>query len=81
MRGTVIDIVAAKGFFFLSGDGDKHYFAHRTDLPHGVRIEHLDTSSQFEFEVLETPRGLRATNLRAIPKQRSLDQLLAEEHD
>lgn len=75
--GSIVDLQPTRGFFFLRTDaGD--FFAHKDDLPTGVRIEHLNLGEQFEFDpVPDAPRGPRAVALRRVGvRRRTLDDLL-----
>lgn len=75
MTGKVAHIVADKGFFFLRvGDIPPDYFAHKEDLPEGIRIEHLEIGQEFLFDPVETSKGPRAGNLRVV--ERTLDSLM-----
>ena len=63
MQGTIKRIVREKGFgFILSSDG-KEVFFHRTSLQQ-IAFEDLQEGTPVEFEVEQSAKGARATNVR-----------------
>lgn len=60
MKGTVKFFNSEKDFGFITGEDDKDYFAHKTELAEGTRIAEGDS---VEFEAAEGDRGLKATNI------------------
>jgi CspA family cold shock protein len=65
MQGTIKRIVREKGFgFILSSDG-KEVFFHRTGLQQ-IAFEGLQEGTSVDFEVEQSEKGPRATNVRPI---------------
>jgi len=65
MTGTIktLVIVTAKGFGFISREGEtKDLFFHSKEL-NGVTFDELKEGDQVSFEVIETEKGLAATNV------------------
>jgi len=61
MKGKVKRIVRDKGFGFIITD-DGEYFFHRTALTN-VKFEELKEGDDVEFDVEESTKGPRATNV------------------
>ena len=62
--GTVKWFDGKKGYGFLTREGDKDVFFHATDLrKSGIEDENVDEGHRFEFELAETPRGVKAIKL------------------
>jgi cold shock CspA family protein len=65
--GTVVRMVASRGFFILNEEGsDIDYFAHRDDLPGGIPFERLRVGDQMAFTPVVTPKGMRASHIMPI---------------
>jgi CspA family cold shock protein len=63
--GTVKWFNDAKGFGFISQEGGEDVFVHHTAIQsQGFRT--LAEGQQVEFEVTKGPKGLQASNVRAI---------------
>ncbi len=63
MTGTIKTLVTAKGFGFISREGEtKDLFFHSKEL-NGVTFDELKEGDQVSFEVIETEKGLAATNV------------------
>ncbi len=60
MKGTVKWYNDMKGFGFLTGEDGKDTYVHRTAIPAGASLHEGD---QVEYQIEETDRGTRATNL------------------
>ncbi|MEK6688974.1 MAG: cold-shock protein [Gemmatimonadota bacterium] len=61
--GTVKWFNDAKGFGFIAQEGGKDVFVHHTAiLTEGFRS--LREGDQVDFEVVEGPKGLQASNVR-----------------
>jgi CspA family cold shock protein len=63
--GTVNRIVADRGFGFISAEDDKEYFFHRSSLDATLDFDRLRGGEKVEFEVEASPKGPRATQVRA----------------
>lgn len=62
MNGTV-KTLTEKGFGFISREGEsKDLFFHSKEL-NGVTYEELQLGDEVSFEVIETEKGLAATNV------------------
>jgi cold shock CspA family protein len=65
MNGTVIRVLADKGFGFIKGDDGKEYFFHRQDLQAG-EFDYIANdveggrTVQVIFESVPSPKGPRA---------------------
>jgi CspA family cold shock protein len=65
MNGT-IKTLTEKGFGFISRPGEtKDLFFHSKEL-NGVKFEELKTGDNVTFEVVQTEKGLAATNVAKI---------------
>ena len=63
MKGTVKWYNARKGYGFIEGEDGKDVFVHRTSLPSGI---FLNEGDKVEFEVEESDRGPKATNIKKL---------------
>jgi len=63
MKGTVKWYNFRKGYGFIQGEDGKDVFVHRTDLPLGIVIDENDL---VEYEVEESDRGLKASNVKKL---------------
>ena len=61
MKGTVKWYNARKGYGFIEGEDGKDVFVHRTSLPSGI---FLNEGDKVEFEIEESDRGPKATNVK-----------------
>lgn len=61
MRGTVIRLIADKGFGFIKElDGEREYFFHRSSV---FGFDQIQIGDSVAFEGKDTPKGLRAENV------------------
>jgi len=65
MKGTVKWYNDMKGFGFIANEDGKEVFVHRTALPMGLGLYEGD---QVEYEIEDSDRGQRATNVKKLKK-------------
>ncbi len=63
MKGTVKWYNDMRGFGFIEGEDGKDIFVHRTALPMG---DGLYEGDKVEYEIEESDRGQRATNIKKL---------------
>ena len=64
-QGTVKWFNDAKGFGFIAQEGGKDVFVHHTVIQQdGFRS--LREGDRVEFEIVEGPKGLQASNVRKV---------------
>ncbi|HKP30637.1 MAG TPA: cold-shock protein [Gemmatimonadales bacterium] len=64
-QGTVKWFNDAKGFGFIAQEGGKDVFVHHTAIQQdGFRS--LREGDRVEFEIVEGPKGLQASNVRKV---------------
>ena len=63
--GTIKRVVAERGFGFIATDDEKEYFFHRSGLDASLDFDRLAEGEKVEFEIEQTPKGLRAKTVRA----------------
>jgi CspA family cold shock protein len=63
--GTVKWFNDAKGFGFITTDGGEDVFVHFTAIQ-GNGFRSLKEGSQVEFEVVNGPKGLQASNVSIV---------------
>ena len=61
MKGTVKFYNDMKGFGFITGEDGKETFFHRTSIPTEINLHEGD---QVEYQIEDSERGTRATNLK-----------------
>jgi len=61
MKGTVKWYNDMKGFGFIAGEDGNEVFVHRTSVPAGINLREGD---QVEYQIEDSDRGQRATNLK-----------------
>jgi CspA family cold shock protein len=63
-KGTVKSWICDRGYGFIeTKKGNEKLFVHRSDL---VRAAYLQEGEKVEFEIKETKRGPKATNVKPI---------------
>jgi CspA family cold shock protein len=63
--GTIKKVVSERGFGFIAAEDSKEYFFHRGGLDRSLDFDRLVGGERVEFEVETSPKGPRATNVRA----------------
>jgi CspA family cold shock protein len=63
--GTVKKVVADRGFGFIAAEDGKEYFFHRSGLQSSVDFDRLVGGERVTFEIEASPKGPRATDVRA----------------
>jgi CspA family cold shock protein len=62
MTGTIKTIRADKGFGFINADGTSYFF-HQSAI-YGEGINDLREGDRVEFDVVDSPKGPRAENVK-----------------
>ncbi len=63
--GTIKKVVADRGFGFIAAEDTKEYFFHRDGLNSSLDFDRLIGGERVEFDVEQSPKGPRATKVRA----------------
>ena len=63
MQGTIKRIVREKGYGFIRSSDGQEVFFHRNDLQQ-MDFDSLKEGTSVEFEVEQSAKGARATNVR-----------------
>ena len=63
--GTIKKVVSDRGFGFIAAEDAKDYFFHRDGLDSSLNFDRLIGGERVEFEVEASPKGPRATKVRA----------------
>ena len=63
--GRVKKLVSDRGFGFITAEDGKEYFFHRTGVQASLDFDRLIGGEQVEFDVQQSPKGPRATNVRS----------------
>jgi CspA family cold shock protein len=63
--GTIKKVVADRGFGFIVGEDAKEYFFHRGGLDATIDFDRLAGGERVAFDIESSPKGPRATNVRA----------------
>ena len=64
--GTVMNIVADRGFAFVDGDDGVRYFVHATAFPRDVALATLSVGQRVSFRGTAGERGPRAEQAELI---------------
>lgn len=65
--GTVKWFDDGKGYGFITpSDGTKDLFAHHSEIRNGGGFRTLAEGARVEFEAKQGPKGLQASNIRAL---------------
>lgn len=65
-KGIVKWFNATKGFGFISTENDGDNFVHYTALEDNGEYRKLEESEKVEFDIVEGPKGLHASNVKKI---------------
>ena len=63
--GTIKKVIADRGFGFIAAEDAKEYFFHRGALDSSLDFDRLVGGEKVTFEVEASPKGPRATQVRA----------------
>ena len=63
--GTIKKVISDRGFGFIAAEDAKEYFFHRDGLDSSLNFDRLIGGERVEFEVEVSPKGPRATKVRA----------------
>ena len=63
--GTIKKIVSDRGFGFIAADDGKEYFFHRTGLTSSLDFDRLTGGEKVQFQIEQSPKGPRATNVQS----------------
>ena len=63
--GTIKKVVADRGFGFITAEDGKDYFFHRSGLTASLDFDRLVGGERVEFEVEQSPKGVRAKNVQS----------------
>jgi CspA family cold shock protein len=63
--GTIKKVVSDRGFGFIAAEDAKEYFFHRDGLDSSLNFDRLIGGEKVEFDVEASPKGPRATKVRA----------------
>ncbi len=61
--GTIKKVVSDRGFGFITADDGKDYFFHRDGLTGSLDFDRLLGGEKVQFEIEQSPKGLRAKNV------------------
>jgi CspA family cold shock protein len=63
--GTVKKVISDRGFGFITAEDAKDYFFHRDGVDPSLNFDRLIGGERVEFDVEPSPKGPRATRVRA----------------
>jgi cold shock protein len=64
--GTIKKVVSDRGFGFITAEDGKDYFFHRSGLTASLDFDRLVGGEKVEFEVEQSPKGVRAKNVQSV---------------
>ncbi|MDP9271342.1 MAG: cold shock domain-containing protein [Chloroflexota bacterium] len=64
-NGTIKKLISDRGFGFITAEDGKDYFFHRDGLSATLDFDRLTGGEKVSFDIESSPRGPRATNVRA----------------
>ena len=64
-NGRIKKIIYDRGFGFVRGEDGNEVFFHRTEL-NNVDFDSLEEGQAVTFEVVNSPKGPRARNLKGV---------------
>ena len=63
--GTIKKVVSDRGFGFIEAEDGKEYFFHRSGVTASLDFDRLTGGERVSFEIEQSPKGPRATNVQA----------------
>ena len=63
--GTIKKVVSDRGFGFIAAEDGKEYFFHRSGVQPSLDFDRLAGGERVSFEIEQSPKGPRATNVQA----------------
>jgi CspA family cold shock protein len=63
--GTIKRVISDRGFGFIAAEDGKEYFFHRGALDDTLDFDRLAGGEKVEFEVEQSPKGPRASQVHA----------------
>ena len=64
-NGTIKKVVSDRGFGFIAAEDGKEYFFHRSGVQPSLDFDRLAGGERVSFEIEQSPKGDRATNVQA----------------
>ena len=64
--GTIKKVVSDRGFGFITAEDGKDYFFHRDGLDRSIDFDRLVGGEKVEFNIEQSPKGPRASQVRSI---------------
>lgn len=66
MKGQIKRLIRARGFGFITAEDRQEVFFHRSAVEGD--FDSLEEGAQVEFSLERGPKGLRAANIKIVPK-------------
>ena len=63
--GTIKKVISDRGFGFITAEDAKEYFFHRDALDSSLDFDRLVGGERVEFEIEQSPKGPRASSVKA----------------